>query len=373
VFQIKRYLQDLDTPQVVVFKEILQQNIKDMQKFADEHNIKLRPHIKSHKIPAIAKMQIDEGACGVTVSKLAEAEVMINSGIDDVFIAYEIVGETKINRLIELTRKARVCVAVDSLENAAELNRAFAAKGLTLDVLLEIDVGLNRCGVKPSQYAIQLAKQITKLPNLNLKGIFTHAGQVYGVKGYDEVVEIGQKEGETMVNLAKQMEKEGIKLKEISVGSTPTAKISGKFKGITEIRPGNYVFYDAIQMGLGVVSIQECSLRVVSTVISIPAKDRAVIDAGSKTLALDKGAHGVNTVSGFGYIKGYEGLTITRLSEEHGIIEGPDTKDLLHIGDRVEIIPNHACPVINLTDEVAVVEGDEVKDFWKVEGRGKNK
>ncbi len=373
MFPIKRYLQDIDTPQVVVFKEILLQNIRDMQKFADESNVKLRPHIKSHKIPEIAKIQIDEGARGITVSKLGEAQAMINSGVDDVFIAYEIVGETKINRLIELTRKARVCVAVDSLENASELNRAFAAKGLTLDVLLEIDVGLKRCGVKPSQDAIQLAKQITKLPNLNLKGIFTHAGQVYGALSYDEVVEIGRKEGETMVNLAKQMKKEGIELKEISVGSTPTAKISGKVKGITEIRPGNYVFYDAIQMGLGIVSARACSLRVVSTVISIPAKNRAVIDAGSKTLALDKGAHGVSVVSGFGYIRGYESLTITRLSEEHGIIEGTSTKDLLHIGHRIEIIPNHACPVINLTDEVAVIDGGEVKGFWKVLGRGKSK
>ncbi|MDW7674256.1 MAG: alanine racemase [Bacillota bacterium] len=361
---------NIQTPAVVVDLEKLEKNIYKMQQFADKHNIKLRPHIKAHKTLEIAKMQLDAGAKGITVAKLGEAEEMAEAA-EDILVAYQLVGASKIQRLLSLNKIKFITVAVDHLSQATALNSLAQEASQMVSIYLEVDTGLNRCGLPRGADVVQLAKGIRGLSNLRLKGIFTHAGHVYAAKKED-VPAIGQFEGEELVRVAKDLAKAGIIIEEVSVGSTPTAFYAGQVTGVTEIRPGNYVFNDAIQLGLGVCQEEDCALSVKTTVISTPSSDRCVIDAGSKVFGLDQGAHGAATVKGFGLVKGWPQLVISRLSEEHGVIT-VDTKlgPSPSIGEVLEVIPNHACQVINLADYVYVVKENNPIFCWKVAARGK--
>ncbi|MHB0884794.1 MAG: alanine racemase [Bacillota bacterium] len=365
---------DLDTPAVVIDRQVLDTNIAEMSRFAISHHLKLRPHVKAHKSPDIARRQIDAGAVGITVAKVGEAEVMAAAGVRDIFVANELVTPTKIDRLLALSSRVRLAVAVDNQANLPLLDRAAHAVGAKVGVLIEVDSGLHRCGVPDAAATLELARRIAAFPSLELRGIFTHAGQVYGAAP-SQVAEIGRHEGEIMVSIAETLKAEGLSVNEVSVGSTPTARTAGAVAGVTEIRPGNYVFHDAIQIGLGVVPEERCSLRVMATVISRPAEDRLVLDAGSKTLGLDRGAHGTSVVQGFGRIIGWPGLRLERLSEEHGVaILTPEAAGapLPRLGQAVEIIPNHACVVANLARTLAVVEGDRVVDLWPVAASGRS-
>lgn len=360
----------LDTPALVIDSKVLVENIKDMSEFARINGVKLRPHIKSHKMSYIGNLQREYGAKGITVAKLGEAETMAQKGIDDIFIAYQLIGEEKLQRFFNLTDKAKLRVAVDSMYGAMELSRRAQQRKISVDIMVEIDTGLRRCGLVPGKDAEKLIYEIHKLPFLNFKGIFTHAGNSYGCDSIGCVEAIGKHEGEVMVALAESLKSIGIMCHEISVGSTPTAKFSGAVKGVTEIRPGNYVFNDAIQVGLGIAKEYNCSLRVYARVISRPESNRAIIDAGSKVLALDKGAHGNSIVQGHGVVVSHRGATVSRLSEEHGILDLTGCDKEMSIGDLVEIIPNHACTVINLSSNVYVVK-DSIIEKVEVEARGK--
>lgn len=363
-------IKDLDTPALLVREALLVRNIEDMAYFAKNAKVNLRPHIKAHKLPPIAKAQIATGASGITVAKLGEAEVMVEAGIKDILIAYPLIGEEKMKRLMTLLDYADITVTVDSIVGAEILDEACKKHNKQLKILIEVNTGLDRCGTLPGEDTLELAQQIIGLSNLKFIGIMTHAGEVYGAKTRDQVVDIGKAEGTEMVRTAELLRAHGIEVQVISVGSTPTAKIAGMVEGVTEIRPGNYVFYDAIQIGLGAAVEEDCSLSVLATVVSKPAADRIIIDAGSKALGLDKGAHGNDLLKGFGIIKKHSDIIIERLSEEHGILKTlPDCS--LKIGDKIEIIPNHACVVINLFDEANLIRNEEVKERWRIKGRGK--
>ncbi len=364
-------MKSIDTPLVVLDKNKLKRNITEMAQFSKEAGVDLRPHIKAHKTAEIALLQVEAGAKGITVAKLGEAEEMAKAGIRDIFIAYQIIGEEKIQRVMNLMRVADLTLAVDSEVGVGYLKDMAAKVERQIPVLMEVDTGLNRCGVKPGYEAIVLAKKIRQIPGLIFKGIFTHAGHAYGASSPSQVDEIGRQEGEIMADLARILIKEGIPVEVVSVGSTPTVKISGKINGVTEIRPGNYVFYDAMQVSLGVVPVQRCALSIYATVISKPTQNRVIIDAGSKTLSLDKGAHGNEMLKGFGFIKGYPHLLLSRLSEEHGIIEGMKSEKMPEIGDVLEIIPNHACTAVNLTDSLVVFDENNRINNWRVNARGK--
>lgn len=360
---------DLDTPGLIIREALLLRNIGDMAEYAQQVGVKLRPHIKAHKLPAIAKAQLAMGAVGITVAKLGEAEVMMEAGFTDILIANQIIGEHKIKRLLDLSEKADIKVTVDSLAGMRALNDVCQQEKKQIKVLIEVNTGLNRCGVL-GEDVLQLAKEIKNLSQLKFQGIMTHAGQAYGAQNIEQVSEIGKFEGQEMVKTANLLEKQGIPVSTISVGSTPTAKFAGMIKGVTEIRPGNYVFYDGIQIALGVAIQDDCALSILATVISKPSSERLIIDAGSKTLALDQGAHGKSMVTGFGMVKGHPDIIIERLSEEHGILKvSPDCS--LEIGDKIEIIPNHACTVINLADEINLVRNQEVIEVWEIKARGK--
>ncbi|MHB1405354.1 MAG: alanine racemase [Desulfitobacteriaceae bacterium] len=359
----------MDTPRIVIDERRLDANIEDMAVMARKAGVALRPHIKSHKLPQLAHKQLAAGACGITVAKLGEAEVMAEHGIKDIFLANEVMGSEKFERLSALARRIRLAVGVDSLEGAQALAEGIRAH-TGLDVLIEVDSGLRRCGVEPGREVVSLAQEISRLENLHLRGIFTHAGHSYGAADRAELEKIALTEGKVMVESARELRQAGIDIEVVSVGATPTVAISAFTPGVTEIRPGNYVFYDAMQLALGVIpSIEYCSLRVYSTVISHPAPNRWVLDAGSKALSLDKGAHGHSGVEGHGIIIDQPKLRIVRLSEEHGVAEG---ESMLQVGDVVEIVPNHACTVVNLFDEVEVWQGLQ-RQVWEVAARGKSR
>jgi D-serine deaminase-like pyridoxal phosphate-dependent protein len=222
--------------------------------------------------------------------------------------------------------------------------------------------------VSPGREAIELVQAIEALPGLAFKGIFTHAGQVYGKTSLAEVRKVSQLESQTMSEMAKDLQDLGYKVQTVSVGSTPTMKVWEGWSGVNEIRPGNYIFNDAIQIALQVAKPEDCALTVLSTVVSRPASDRAVIDAGSKVLALDKGGHGVETAKGYGMVVGRK-IVIDRLSEEHGIM-AVDPGEPLAVGDCIRIIPNHACPVVNLFGSAYGIRDNAVETVFKIAARG---
>ncbi|MTI93906.1 MAG: hypothetical protein FH749_00225 [Firmicutes bacterium] len=352
----------MDTPKLIVDREKLQHNIEAMQDFARQQGINLRPHIKAHKTAEIARLQVEAGANGITVAKLGEAEGMLAEGFNDILVAYPLIGAEKIERVRALLDSGcHLTLMIDSRAGATALNDLRWPDGI--DVLVKVNTGLNRCGLEPGPKLVDFVSWVHGLSNLRFRGIMTHAGHAYGAKSWGEVQEIALSEGEQMVAAAAEIRDRGIPVEVVSVGATPTVMVAGAVPGVTEIRPGNYVFYDATQVMLGVVKPERCSLKVVTTVVSRPAPDRAIVDAGAKTLALDRGAHGSSGLSGHGLLSD-PGWRLTRLSEEHGVIEGDN---LPAAGSVIEIIPNHACPVVNLADRLELSTGAQ----WPVTVRGR--
>lgn len=358
----------IDTPQLIVSEEILQRNIAEMASFARSVNVQLRPHIKTHKSLEIARLQIAAGAIGISCAKVGEAEVMVNQGgIDDVLLAYPIVGALKYDRIVALMEKARIAVAVDSSEAIDTIARAMTRHERSIDIYLEVNTGQNRSGVMWGDEAVKFAQQIDKHPNLKLAGIMTHEGHVAFVD-IDQITAEAQAAGEKMVQTAEMIRSHGIKLPTVSVGSTPAARLTPAVSGITEMRPGTYVFNDNSLFRFGDQwGVDDCAARFVATVVSRTADDRCVIDAGAKTLALDPS----KSHEGHGYIVGHPDVIITKLSEEHGVCQLPVGVEGFNVGDTVEVIPNHVCPTINLMDQMAIVRDGKVIDYWKVAARGK--
>ena len=257
---------------------------------------------------------------------------------------------------------------VESEEGTRGLSDAMRDEDRPLDVVLDIDVGFHRVGVPPED-ALRLAGIVASLPGLRLRGVSTHEGSVYGVTTPDDRAALAREQVGRLVDTAEALRREGHAIDIVSCGSTPGAAGALQVEGITEMRPGNYVFYDAMQGALGTVPLDRCALSVVAQVVSSHPHDRAVADAGSKALTTDRGAHGGDTSPSYGVVRGRPGITIERLSEEHGWLRLDDGESV-RIGDRLDIIPNHACVVCNLFDEVAVTRGDEVVGAWKVAARG---
>lgn len=359
---------DLDTPVAVVDLEKLELNIEEMASMMREAGVRLRPHVKTHKVPAIAHMQLREGAAGITVAKLGEAEVMASAGIEDIFVAYPIWGEAKWERLRMLNRRARMRVSVDSEVLAEGLSEAFSKHGEAIDVLVKVDTGLGRTGVPPGEPALRLARKVGKLPGLNFKGIFTHEGHI--IRDFDSVEEAGEavrEVAEKMRGTAELIRREGLEVEEVSVGSTPSARIMCGEEGITEQRPGTYVFYDAMNVGFGVVPEDRVALWITCTVVSTPAPERAVIDGGTKVFSSARSPK----VDGMGLIRGMEGARFAWANEEHGVLDLSSCPGALRVGDRVEVVPVHVCEAVNLWDELVAIRKGEVEAVWPVLARGR--
>jgi D-serine deaminase-like pyridoxal phosphate-dependent protein len=359
----------LDTPSLLLDLDIMEANLRRINDFAREHRIAWRPHIKTHKSVEIAKRQMELGAVGITVAKVSEAEVMARGGIPDILIAYPIASTRKLERIAALMPLAKITLAIDSIAQANHVQAYLGQIGQSIDVWIKVDTGLKRCGVLPGEETLRLAEHLVDCPNLRLKGLFTHAGHSYAASSSEQIRQIGEYEGRAIVESAELCEQNGIPIPVRSVGSTPTYRIAGRVPGITEVRPGNAVFFDAIQVGLGVAALDQCALSLLSTVVSMKPQERLILDTGSKSLSLDQGAHGNATVKGFGHVVGHQELVIERLSEEHGIasIQADTSLGLL---DRVLIIPNHACTVMNLFDQVVLLRDGQVIGEWKVDARG---
>ena len=369
---------DLPTPAVLVDKHRLIANIEKMQRAATAAGIRLRPHAKTHKSVTIAQYQINAGAVGITVATVGEAEVFANHGIPNIRIAYPLPISVS-ERIIALMANTQISIVVDNAIIAKHWSELMVNANCRLDVLVKVDVGFNRCGIKPQQpEAIKFISEIDNLPGLRLCGLLSHAGQAYDASTYQDIRDIARREADMLRALAAQLQNAGTSVQEISVGSTPTARFSLEENQITELRPGNYVFLDLTQVALRSATTNSCALTVLSTIVSRPSPDRLVLDAGSKTLSSDH-ARGLNTNRGFGAVLKTnarnvinQNLTIERLSEEHAVVSVNGCENSLTVGQRVRLIPNHACVVMNLTDYVHFVDEDSLIETVRVDARGKN-
>jgi D-serine deaminase-like pyridoxal phosphate-dependent protein len=358
-------VETLPTPAVVVDLDVLERNVARMADAARAAGVRLRPHAKTHKCPEISRLQRAAGAWGLTVAKVGEAEVFVAAGFDDLFVAYPVVGEDKGRRLLRLADRARLAVGVDSLEGAENLAEPFRAAKRTLDVMLKVDVGYGRVGVLP-EHAVELALRVAQVPSLRFRGVFTHAGHAYLARSRAGVERVARAEGERLSEAAAAIRAAGLPVEEVSVGSTPTAAQAMRVPGVTECRPGNYVFHDASQVALGTCAIEDCALTVAATVVSVPAPGRAVVDAGSKTLSSDPLRP---TAGGYGRILGRTSR-IEALSEEHGVVAVAEGESF-RVGERVTLLPNHACVVANLHDRLVGASGGRVEALLPVAARGR--
>ena len=357
----------IDTPALVVDEPTMRRNIAEMAAFAASADVTLRPHIKTHKTPQITRLQLAAGAIGITCAKLGEAEVMVEQAeVDDILIAYPILGAAKITRLIALMERTRMIVALDNREVGEAIGRAVAKRDRRIDVYVEVNTGGNRAGALAGDEAVALAQDLDRIAGLHVVGIMTHEGHANSAEP-DTLRQTALAAGHAMVETADRLRGHGLDIRTVSVGSTPAALFTPTVPGITEMRPGTYVFNDNSEFRHGRVGPANCALRILATVVSRPAPDRALVDSGSKTLAMDPS----RSHPGHGYILGHADATITKLSEEHGFVHVPEGMRGLEVGDRVEIIPNHVCPTVNLQDELFVVRDGDLIDRWTVAARGK--
>ena len=370
-------LSDLPTPQVIIDRARLQSNISRAQQLADAAGVRLRPHAKTHKSPRVAGWQIERGAIGVCCAKIGEAEVFADAGIEDIRLPYP-VNPSNAPRLMALMDRAEVSIIVDHLDVACGWSVAMHRAGRTLDVLVKVDVGFHRCGIDPDGEPLAFLQAIARLPGLRLRGLLSHAGHAYHAASEDDLRAIAQREAGILSRLREQAAASGIPLEEISVGATPTLRFSAGQGGVTELRPGNYVYFDRTQVALGAASLDDCALTVMATVVSKPAADRIILDCGSKTLTNDQ-ARGITAAAGYGAVLAGIGdaprqvdetLTIERLSEEHATVRAAGGT-ALEPGARVRVVPNHSCVVSNLVDVVRLVEGDRVIETIPVAARGR--
>jgi len=366
---IGRPLEDIDTPALIVRHHILARNISRLQAVADAAGLQVRPHIKAHKTPQVAHMQLRAGAVGVTAAKIGEAEVMADAGVEDIFIANQIVGPVKLPRLVALARRVpRLSTAVDSVECAAGLNEAFSAAGLRLSVLVEVDTGAGRCGVLPDGL-VGLARTVARMPGLNLVGIMAYAAPAYRARGPEQQAEAAAEEGRTMAALAEELRSAGLPVARVSGGSTPTGLHYKAGCGLSEIRSGTYCLYDHNQIDLGTTTEDNIAATILTQVISVPGADRAICDAGTKSLDQQVS----QLTEGYGWTRGEPRIKVAKINDEHGYLDISGLEDKPGVGDRFEIIPPRICTALNLYDVMYVVgEDDRVLDVWEIRARGRN-
>ncbi|MEO6221753.1 MAG: alanine racemase [Vicinamibacterales bacterium] len=364
------------TPFPVVSSSRLKANIQRMQALANHAGVRLRPHSKTHKSPVIARMQVEAGAVGICCAKLSEAEVFADAGIADIRLPYPI-NPVNADRVLALMERVQLSLIVDDADVAREWAGVMTRAARVLNVLVKVDVGTHRCGVDPEAPAVvDTIAGIASLPGLAFRGLLSHAGHAYSAESPHALAAVAREEMTIMTGLARSLRDRGVLVDEVSVGSTPTARFASSQPGITEMRPGNYVFLDRTQVGLESGSYSDCALFIVATVVSRPAADRAVLDCGSKTLTSDS-ARGFSALPGYGsvFMSSNENepdtsILIERLSEEHAVCRVPETSPL-RPGDRVRVLPNHACTVANLTDRLWLADDTGTFEALPVAARGR--
>jgi len=312
-------------------------------------------------------MQLDRGALGLTVAKVGEAEVMAEAGLDDILIAYPILGAEKLRRLVTLARWRRITVSLDSEAAAQELSRAASGQDSTIGVLVEFDVGFHRCGLAPGPRCVELAGKIAAMPGLSFRGLMTYFGNIWG--GPEERragIEVVAGKVERALAAFRDA---GLEVEIVSGGSTPSAEFADLIAGLTEIRPGTYVYNDLNTFYQGACRLEDCAARVVTTVVSTAVPGRAIIDAGSKTLSSD--LLGAGPKSGYGCVVEAPDVPIIKLNEEHGYLDIARSAHEFYVGEVLTVIPNHVCTCVNMHDEAFMLRNGMVADSWRVAARGK--
>lgn len=360
------HVAELDTPALVVDLDIMERNLRRAADYCAANNLRLRPHTKTHKSPLVGRMQLDSGAVGLTVAKVGEAEVMLASGTQDLLVHYPILGRSKLERLMEVARKTRVTVALDSLFAARQLSDAAGAAGVEVGVLAEVDVGMKRTGAAPEEL-LPLAQCIARLPHVTFEGISFYCGHIkdLGEHGMAQLAELGN----LILRLREELGRAGLEPKVVSGGSTPALFHSHLVAGLNEIRPGTYVFNDMNTVRTGGCAIEDCAASVLVTVVSNSVKGQIIVDGGSKTFSSDR-----SIVPGdptLGHVVEAGETAFHKMNEEHGYLDISRTGRQFAPGDRLHIIPNHVCTAVNMHERVYGIRGGEVERVWPVEARGK--
>jgi D-serine deaminase-like pyridoxal phosphate-dependent protein len=351
----------LETPVAVRDDGAMERNLARMAAVAERAGVRLRPHAKTHKSVAVARRQLDHGAVGLTVATLQEAEVFADSGVADILVAHPPAGRPKLNRLTHLAaRVQRLAVALDDVELAQEVTAP-------IEILWEVDTGLHRVGTPAGEATVEAVKRLLAVVGADrFRGLLTHGGHAYRATDQAQRRAAAAEESEGLAATAELLRAAGVEIREVSVGSTPTAGFAPDFKGVTEIRPGTYVYGDAGQLALGSQLLEDCALVVVAAVVSAPASDRCVLDCGSKSISADRI---VPSLDGYGMVLDHPTLSVARLSEEHTVLTAPDVTGL-KVGDRVAIIPAHACTTVNLHPYLLAFDATGRTRWEAVDARG---
>lgn len=350
-------LSDLDTPAVTIHLDIVEENIRRVQIHLDRHGIGNRPHIKTHKIPAIGRMQMEAGAIGITCQKVGEVEVFVDAGVaHDVLLTYNILGEQKTDRLMAIAKRVRrLTVVLDNEVVARGLSEAGVRHDVDVRFLVECDTGFGRNGVQTPEAAFDLARVATKLPRMEFQGLMTFPSREPQTRLFFEHA----------LALFKQA---GIPVPIVSGGGTPALYTVQNFPMLTEHRAGTCVYNDAMVVASGTATWANCAMRVRTTVVSRPTATRAILDAGTKVLTSDQ--YGLK---GYGHVLEYPGAALTALSEEHATVDLSGCPEQPRVGDVVNVVPNHCCVVTNMVDEVYGVRAGRVEVVWPVAARGRVK
>jgi D-serine deaminase-like pyridoxal phosphate-dependent protein len=357
---------DLDTPAILIDLDVMERNLLRGADYARSNGLRLRPHTKTHKIPALGARQLELGACGLSVAKTTEADVMLASGTTDLLIAYPVVGHQKTARLTELAKKVSVTVAVDSLAAARPISDAARAAGVEIGLLAEMDAGLHRVGVPPGEDLEALARGLARLPHIRWRGIAFYPGHIkdLGEAGRRELEQLRR----TVRDAVHGLKQKGLVPEIVSGGSTPLLWESHTIPELNEIRPGTYIFNDRNTVLSGACGKGDCAATILATVVSV-APDRIIIDGGSKTFSSDRPS-GSSDVT-FGEVVGHPRVRFHKMNEEHGFIDLNGAPGEFSVGGRLRVVPNHICVAMNLHETVYGVRGEEVEHWWRVEGRGK--
>lgn len=358
---------DLDTPALLVDLDRMEANLDRAAEYARENRLGLRPHTKTHKSTHVARMQLERGACGLTVAKVGEAEIMAGTGTPNLLVAYPVWGDAKWQRLVELAKQVPVTVALDNMATASGLAQHASRAGVGIGALAEVDLGMRRCGYPPGDEFRTFVRELSKVPALRFEGLMFYPGHVDPVApdGDEQLDRLNSK----LQDVLAGMEADGIPAQVVSGGSTPTLYDSEFIRGMTEIRPCTYVFNDRTQVAMGAGTWDDCAATILTTVVSTPRPHAAVIDGGSKTFTSDP----VRPIGrGFGRVQGQPEIEFERMSEEHGVLDlWEHTGPAVRVGDRLRIVPNHVCVAVNMHERVFGIRGERVETSWAVEARGK--
>jgi D-serine deaminase-like pyridoxal phosphate-dependent protein len=358
---------EIDTPALVVDLDVMERNLQRVACYARDHGLRLRPHTKTHKSVLLGKRQLAAGAAGLTVAKVSEAEVMLGAEPADLLIAYPIIGQAKLARLTEVARRTNLTVAVDSAFAARQISGAARAAQVEIGILAEVDVGLGRVGVAPGDPLLQLVRAIENLPHLRFEGITFYPGHIKDLDdaGRHALAALNDLLGTILADLRAA----GIEPRIVSGGSTPTLFQSHEIAGLSEIRPGTYVFNDINTVRSNACTLEDCAATIHTTVVSTARPGQMIIDGGSKTFSSDRLS--TSAEGTFGHLLEAPRARFHKMNEEHGYVDLTQADADFQPGDRVRVIPNHICVAVNLHEQIYGIRGDTVEQIWRVDARGK--